>query len=245
MRPSELPPLKLPAHVAQVCFADAAAAADALAARVADALKTALAQRGVASLVVSGGRSPAAFLVALSRQALDWARVTVTLADERCVPGAHPDSNATMVKSTLLQNQAARARFVGLYDDGLSPEAAAGSAMKNLAALARPFDVVVLGMGEDGHTASLFPGSAALSGLLAMDAPEVGAVVPPEAAHSRVSLSLPALLDSRLILLPIAGARKAAVIEQAGAELDPLRMPVAAVLAQRQTPVEIFYVVAE
>lgn len=235
------PPLALPAYVRQHCYEDAATASAALARRVALALDAALRARGTASLVVSGGRSPAAFLHTLSQQPLDWSHVIVSLADERCVPTTHADSNAGMLQRTLLQGEAAHARFIRLYDGEPTAEAAVAPCLQRLTALPQTLDVVVLGMGEDGHTASLFPGSAALPGLLDASAPRVGAVHPARAPHARISLSLPALLDSRLILLPIAGRNKRAVIEQACAEGDAMRMPVAGIALQRNTPVEVFH----
>ena len=238
---SEQGPLRLPEHVAGCTFATAEQAAHALADRVGDLLRGALESRGRASLVVSGGRSPVVFMEALSQQALDWAKVSVTLVDERWVPAGHPDSNAGLVASALLHDKAASAEFVSLYGGEANPEDGVASCIERLSAITRPFDVVVLGMGEDGHTASLFPESGELEGLLAPGAAPVGAVRPPHAPHARMSLSLPGLLDSRIVFLLISGARKREVIEQACAQADPLSKPIAAVLMQLRTPVEVLY----
>ena len=228
--------LALPAHVVQHGFEDDAALAE----RVGEALRAALRARPRAALVVSGGRSPRAFLGVLAEQALDWPRVSVTLADERWLPPSHADSNAGMVRAALLREAAAGADFVPLYGGEATPEAGVAACIARLARLPRPFDAVVLGMGEDGHTASLFAGSAALPGLLAGTAAPVAPVQPPSAPYARMSLSLPALLDARTVFIHIGGAGKRAVIE-AAAQADPLRMPIAAVLRQRRTPVEVFY----
>lgn len=232
--------LALPDHVAQHASADAAATAAALAARVGAQLRSALAGQDAATLVVSGGRSPLAFLAALSCERLPWDRVMVTLADERWLPADAADANAGLVRTALLQNEAAAATFVPLYGGEPTPEAGAAACAARLARLPRPFAAVVLGMGEDGHTASLFPGSAALPTLLAADAPAVAAVHPPAAPHPRISLGLPLLLDARTVFVQIGGPEKRAVLQRAAAA-DPLQMPIAAVLAQRHTPVEVFY----
>lgn len=233
-------PLILPEHVGQYSVGAAAQTAHALAERVGDGLRNALEARGKASLVVSGGRSPVGFMEALAAQALDWAQVSVTLADERWLSPAHSDSNAGLVRKALLRGAAARASFVPLYGGEASPETGLSACIDRLSRIGMPFDVVVLGMGEDGHTASLFPESAELRGLLAPDAPLAGVVHPPHAPHPRISLSLPALLDSRSIFVLIGGQRKREVIEQACRRADPLSMPIAAVLLQQRTPVEVF-----
>lgn len=233
-------PLALPQHILQHPFADAAALAAVLAEGVAALLQAGLGQRGQASLVVSGGRSPEAFLRVLGAKALDWSRVFVTLADERWLPPGHADSNAGMVRRTLLQGPAAAARFVPLYGGEGTPEEGVEAARLRLSALPRPFDAVVLGMGEDGHTASLFPGAAGLAALFEADAPVLAAVHPPAAPHARITLTLPALLDARHVFLQIQGAAKEAVLERAAAGGDPLRFPIAAVLAQRRVPVHVY-----
>lgn len=238
---SEPAALHLPAHIRQRRFALAAQSAQALAEWVAHLLRQAIERRGHASLVVSGGRSPVAFLEALSEQSLGWEQVCVTLVDERWVPTDHPDSNAGMVRSALLRGAAAKARFVDLYGGQETPQAGLKACLERLSGIARPFDVVVLGMGEDGHTASLFAQSAELAGLLAPDALPAAVVHPPVAPHARISLSLPGLLHSRAIFLLISGRRKRVVMEQACLTADPLLMPVAAVLTQQRTPVEVFY----
>ncbi|NGY04285.1 6-phosphogluconolactonase [Solimonas terrae] len=233
--------LKLPAAVHQHLSDDAAPGADALADFIAEQLRIALAARAKASLLVSGGRSPLAFFASLSQRELDWPRVTISLADERCVPGDDDASNARLVREHLLRGRAATARFVALYVDGLAPEAAAREAEARLATIATPFDAVVLGMGDDGHTASLFAdadGSAA--GLDPQQSRRVLATYPRSAPHARLSLSLRALLDSRLLALAISGERKRQVIE-AAVDAAPARLPIAALLQQTQVPLHLFF----
>ncbi|NMG76901.1 6-phosphogluconolactonase [Aromatoleum diolicum] len=233
--------LALPSHVGQSLFDDERSMAAALADRVAAMLRHALGQRRTASLVVSGGRSPLPFLRALAHRDLDWPRVSVTLADERWLPPEHPDSNAGMVQASLLQGPAAAARFVPLYGGEDSPEAGLAACELRCAELSRPFDVVVLGMGEDGHFASLFPGVPGLSSLLAENGPSLAAVNPPGASHPRMTFSHAALLDARQLLVQIHGPRKRAVIEEAAARGDADLQPIAALLQQTRTPVQVFF----
>lgn len=222
-------------------FSSSSDAAQALADAIAQALTAALDARGRASLVVSGGRSPIEFFHRLRGAALDWSRVWITLADERWVPDTDPDSNARLLKQHLLQGAAAAAHFVPLWNGAATPAAAITERSAALASLPRPFDAVVLGMGEDAHTASLFPGAAGLA--VALDPAGtalLAAIAPPAAPHPRLSLTLAALLGSRHIHLPLTGATKRAVYTRALADCDPLRLPVAAVLCQSTVPVTAY-----
>ena len=213
------------------------AAAD-IAARLAHAIAT----RGLASLVVSGGHTPVKLFEQLRMQPLDWSRLCVALADERWVPPTDADSNERLVREVLLQGKAAAARFLGLKNAAPSPDLGAVSAWETFARIPRPFDMTVLGMGDDGHTASLFPGSPNLRSALnpAAAAGCVG-MWAPSAPQPRLSLNVSALLDSRRIVILIAGEAKwrtymAAIA--AGAVED---MPVRAVLRQQRTPVEVLW----
>ncbi|MFZ5491362.1 MAG: 6-phosphogluconolactonase [Pseudomonadota bacterium] len=222
-------------------YASAAAAARALADAVAADLDTALGERPRASLVVSGGRSPIAFFECLRSAALDWSRVVITLADERWVPPEHADSNARLVTEHLLQGAAAAARFVPLWNGAPTPADAIAERSAALAALPRPVDALVLGMGEDGHTASLFPGAAGLAAAIDRQAAALlVAIDPPAAPHPRLSLTLAALLDSRQIHLPVVGTVKQAIYRQALVGGDATRWPIAAVLNQQQVPVHVY-----
>lgn len=138
--------LKLPATVTVHELADAKALAAAQAHDVAERLRAAIAAKGQACVVLSGGRSPVPFLEKLASENLDWAKVTVSLADERWVPVEHADSNAGLLARHLFKGAAAKARFVGLYQQAENLDAAAGKADQALAELP-PIDVLVLGMG--------------------------------------------------------------------------------------------------
>ncbi len=222
-------------------FASPAQAAQAQADAIATALAAALDMRQRASLVVSGGRSPIGFFQCLRDAALDWSRVWITLADERWVPDSDPDSNGGLVRRHLLQGAAAAAHFVPLWNGAATAAAAIAERTAALATLSRPFDAVVLGMGEDGHTASLFPGAAGLAAALdPAGTALLAAIDPPVAPHPRLSLTVSALLGSRQIHLPLAGAAKRAVYTRAMAECDPLHLPVAAALCQSIVPVTVY-----
>lgn len=199
--------------------------------QIAALLRDGIAARGKASLIVSGGRTPQGMFAQLSEQTLDWSKVVISLADERWVDATDDASNEKMVREHLLKNKAAEARFVGLKNaaaDALQGVAGCVSEFKQIPA---PFDVVILGMGEDGHTASLFPCSAQIKQGLDLNYPEPYlAVQPTTAPHWRMSLSLAALLDSRKLFLHLTGEGKKAVLNQALSGTDEFEMPIRAVL---------------
>ena len=223
-------------------FPDREALAAALAGEIKVDLEEAIAARGAASLVVSGGRTPSRLFAQLRSEKLDWTRTWVTLADERCVETTSEDSNERFVRENLLIGPAAAAHFVGLKNPAFTPEAGADWATRALTRVPHPFDVVVLGMGEDGHTASLFPGSLALArGLEPTATPACIAVNALAAPHARVSLNLAALLDSRRIVLHIEGDAKWAVYQRARGQGTPAELPVRAILQQREIPVDVYW----
>lgn len=223
-------------------FKDSPTLVAALAGQVADLLRDGIGERGRASLVVSGGFTPVQFFAALSALALDWKQVVVTLADERWVDPTDADSNERLVRQHLLQNQAAVARFVGLKNEAFSAVQGEKECEDRLALLPRPFDAVILGMGNDGHTASLFPQAARLGEALDMDSGTLClAITPPAAPYERMTLTLPALLHSREIILHLVGPDKRAVYEQALAEGPVAEMPIRAVLGQTSVPVTVFW----
>jgi 6-phosphogluconolactonase len=216
--------------------------APALAASVAADLRGALQKRGRASLVVSGGRTPAPVLSALSEHPLDWAKVWISLADERWVNEDHPDSNAALVRQHLLKHYAASANFVPLKNSAPTPAQGEEACEAAIATIPRPFDVVLLGMGDDGHTASLFPETAQLGQAFSLDSGRLCMAIDPMIApHSRMTLTLPALLDSRRIVLLFGGAAKWSVYQRALQPGPATVLPVRAVLQQSQVPIEIFY----
>ena len=214
----------------------------ALAEAVADNLKNGLESRGVAALAVSGGTTPARFFGALGRHAdLDWGKVYVTLVDERWVTETSDRSNAGLVNERLLQGPAAVARFVPLYSGGEVPDAPALARTRaQLQVLPRPFDAVVLGMGNDGHTASFFPGGDTLAEALSAQEPVV-AMHAPGAGEPRVTLTLSRLLDTDGLYLHIEGEEKARVLERALADGPVEEMPVRAILRQSRTPLTVYW----
>ena len=233
----------LSARIQRNEFADPAALAQALASSVADDLRTALQERQVASLALSGGNTPKAFMRALSKQSLDWSQVVVTLVDERWVAEDNARSNAALLRENLLQGQAAAARFLPLHRDTTTPEEALDALERDLAALPSPFDAAVLGMGNDGHTASFFPGGDRLAD--ALDPDSTLRVLPmraPGAGEPRITLTLPTLLAARHLYLHIEGVEKQAVLAQALVGTDAgAGYPIRAVLRHARSPLATYW----
>jgi 6-phosphogluconolactonase len=232
-----------PLNVTTHSFTDCRAQAAALAERIAERLRTALAERGHALLAVSGGSTPKDLFTCLSREKLDWSKVQVTLVDERWVPDTDERSNARLVASLLLQHAAAAADFVPLYTGAATPEAGLASANPRIDARPLPFDAVVLGMGDDGHTASFFPGGDHLAEALDLDGrARVLPMRAPGAGEPRITLSLPTLLETRALYLLIAGEKKRDLLADARLGLGAARdYPVRAVLTQQRVPVAVYW----
>lgn len=210
----------------------------ALASYVADRLDRDIREHGQAALALSGGSTPMGMLRELSDCPLPWSQVTVTLVDERWVPPEHPDSNERLLRENLLQRCAASAQLVGLKTPHARAEDGLEASQRRIAGIPRPFTLVVLGMGADGHTASWFPAAKNLDQLLSdTGAARLLTTRPPAAAHARITLTLPAVLDSREIVIHITGDDKSAILEDA-LEQD---YPVAAILKRRAPPWTVWW----
>ncbi|MEM8547834.1 MAG: 6-phosphogluconolactonase [Pseudomonadota bacterium] len=215
-------------------------AATTLAGDIARALREAVAARGHATFVVSGGSSPLATYAQLAEMSLPWSKITVLPSDERWVGEDDPASNAGMLRRTLLQHAATAASFLSLYDGGIEAAAADAAMSARVAALSFPFDYVLLGMGGDGHTASLFPDDPDIEAALAASAPCVVAR-PPSQPLTRISLSPNALLNARHIALLFFGQDKAEVFAEANEPGDLAEYPVRSVLRQELVPVTTYF----
>lgn len=212
--------------------------AEALAISVSHALDLAIQVNGWAVLAVSGGRSPVPMFERLSYRPIKWEAVTVTLVDERAVPPDHEDSNGGLVRRHLLREAAASAAFVPLIanaDEAAAPE----RAVARLNAAYRQPDVAVLGMGDDGHTASLFPEAPELKDALSAPQPAYIVTHPGTAPHARVTLNLAALLATERVLLAIAGPEKVAVFERA-IETPTPALPVGLVTTRHRRGFDVF-----
>ncbi|MDI3272816.1 6-phosphogluconolactonase [Pseudomonas sp. MDT1-16] len=230
--------LQLPQGVSAHEFKSPVLLADGLALNVAKQLSDAIDARGTATLVVSGGRSPVAFFQNLAKQKLDWSKVVVTLADERWVPVEHADSNAGLLKRYLLQGPAAKAQFLSLYSATANLELAAEQADRLLAELP-PIDVLILGMGDDGHTASLFPNSPNLADALKVDGSRrCWPMLAPTVPHQRLTMSRALLASAQFTVLSISGQSKLTTLSAALAGDDVAAMPIRAFL---QPTLEIYW----
>ena len=174
---------------------------------------------------------------ALAQTALDWPRVTITLVDERVVPPEHADSNAGLVRQYLLQGPAAAAAFLPLVNTAANPEQELATAQT----LWQTPDVVVLGMGDDGHTASLFPAADNLAaGLDPANPQALIGIVPPAAPHRRISMTLAELQRSGKLYLAIAGAGKRAVLDTAAQAVNAT-YPISYLLQPSEKPLHVYW----
>ncbi len=225
-------------------FPDSAAWADACATRLTETLSAALADTGKAVFAGSGGTTPAPIYRRMAQADLDWSRVAVTLIDERYVPETSPESNAALLKRTLLTGPAAAARFVPLFHSAVTVDRAAALAAHALAAEGGKLDAVLLGMGEDGHICSMFPHSPTLKTLLSPGLKPTVLGVPAgrdglAPSLQRLSINLPYLMGARRVVLALTGPAKRAVFEREAAG-DPAIQPVAALLAAK-VPLEVLW----
>jgi 6-phosphogluconolactonase len=208
--------------------------------KIVELLDGSIASRGAASLVVAGGTTPQPIFHRLSQLHLAWPKVHVGLTDERWVKASHRDSNAHLVRHSLLRNQAKSAHFHPLYIDKPRPSAAVAEAERTISAMPRPFDVVLLGMGTDGHFASLFPGLPETKAGLDLHNPALAVAVDKQQnGYARMSLTISALLHSRLILVAICGRPKRTVALQALAGAG--NTPIATLLSHRKDDLEFLW----
>ena len=193
-----------------------------------------------ASLVVSGGSTPGPCFDQLSLVQLDWSRVTVLPSDERYVPGTHADSNESLIRSRLLQGRAGQGHLLPFYRHGVKAAQAPALIDTDLQGLGLPFSAVLLGMGEDGHFASLFPDFSGLDKALDPENTSRCIMVQTSGSpHLRISLTLSALLNSVAIVLLIFGEAKRVVFDAAmngGSEY-----PIESLLRHVSTPLTVVW----
>ncbi|WP_018693751.1 6-phosphogluconolactonase [Algicola sagamiensis] len=204
-------------------------------------LEKGIAQKGQATIVFSGGSTPKPLFEHLSKQDFQWEKVTVLLADDRWLSTEHQDSNENLVKTHFIQDKASSASFISLVSEKASVFDAEDEIEARLEHLASDaFDVVILGMGDDGHTASIFPCSSQLTTALETPRSTIG-VQPTTAPYERISLTKQRLLNARHMFLHIKGESKAEVLKHALASQDEQEMPIRAFLHQTQTPMTVFW----
>ncbi len=205
---------------------------------IAKNLQDAIDKNSKASLVVSGGSTPKPLFKALQKIDIDWSKVTISLCDERWVNPSHEDSNEKFVKTYLMQDKAKNAKFVGMYIDGLEVIEAQEKCSKNI----KKIDVLILGMGGDAHTASLFPNNPRLKEGFDLNNPnKCIAIKPQNAPHERMSLTLGAILSAKNLYLHFEGESKLSVYKEALSGKDIYNMPIRSILHQKIKDLEVYY----
>ncbi len=207
---------------------------------IAKNLQDAIHKNGQATLIVSGGSTPKPLFEKLRKIKLDWEKVIVGLCDERWVSADHEDSNERFVKNFLLQDEARNAKFIGMYIDGKRAEKSEGDCSLLVEKNLKPFDVLILGMGADAHTASLFPNNPKLD--LGFDNQELCIAIEPQTApHMRMSLTRSAILSAKHLYLHFEGESKLAVYQKAISGKDMHVMPIRSILHQDKKDIEVYY----
>lgn len=211
------------------------------------ALNAAIDDRGEATFMVSGGSTPEPLYKALSDADLNWESVYVALVDERWVDFQHDKSNEAFTVKHLIQDKAAAANVVGMKNSAATAVEGLADCEAAYQQLAQPFDITILGMGSDGHTASLFPHAQGLAEALDPESKQLCAAITAQqsdvtgAIVERMTLSLTGLLQSKVLILLITGDEKLAVLRAAQAGTEVSEMPIRAVLQQQQVPVVVYW----
>jgi len=221
---------------------DAGALAEAVAGDLGFIVESALDARGEALLALSGGATPVPAYQKLAQAKLDWKRVTIVPVDDRLVKVDDPLSNVAMLARIFLPKGA---RVLPLGDGSRDVATAGNAADARLRDLKWPPDVALLGVGADGHTASIFPGPDYQA---ALDAPKARRAIgvtpdplPADAPVARVTLTRAAILQARALMLALTGADKRAVVERAIADGASSRVPIGRVLAEAEQPIDIHW----
>lgn len=212
----------------------------ALTSAVSKCLRHAIMKNNKAILVVSGGTTPVKFFQCLSEEALDWENVTILLADERWVKPMHERSNEKLVRDNLLQNKAAAANFVSYFDQTMTAEEKADLLNHDPDFLHCSADILILGMGEDGHTASLFPDAENITSL--MDGESAKKILPVTAAsvaEQRITLTFPVLMEAKNLFLHFTGELKREVLQKTLS--GQAELPIGRVLKQATGDVSVYW----
>ena len=215
---------------------------ETLSARIRKMLSESVHNKGHASLAVSGGTTPIPLFEALSHLDLEWDKVVVTLVDERWVEITDRDSNEYLVRRYLLKEKAVKARFIGMKTAEETAKAGEKACSQRLREVPLPFDALILGIGSDGHTASLFPGAKRLPAAVDAKPNRICINIKPQSApHERMTLTLPAILNSSRIFIFIRGEEKRSVYAKAVSKGPPDEMPIRHILGQTKVPVSVYW----
>lgn len=219
----------------------------ALVAECQDVISEAMSKHGVATLLVSGGTTPAPLYEALSKSDLNWKKIKIALVDERWVGADNAASNEALIRRTLLINNARNAEFIGMKTAADTAMAGQGETEQNYARLPQPFSLAIVGMGADGHTASLFPHAQGLSDALNLDNNCLTAAISAKQSDvtgpntERLSLTLPALLKCERLIILFTGEDKLAVFNAAQKPGPMEDMPIRGLIHQEKVPVELYW----
>ena len=227
----------------------AAELAETLASKVHKQIEVCIAAQGSAVLALSGGSTPKPFFSALAKKPIDWSKLVVTLVDERWVDEQHELSNAAFMRRYLLSQLPRQINFVPLYQAAALPEHAFDEVLQNYCRLTnsdvqrpRKFDIVILGMGEDGHTASFFPDAPNINNLLTQGtANALASCLSKTSQVHRITWTLDKLLEAPFLALHITGVSKKQVLERALEPGSLTELPIRSVIFQNKTPLNIYY----
>lgn len=208
---------------------------------IVELLQDEIEEKGKASLLVSGGSTPKPLFQKLSNMDIPWEKVIISLVDDRWLEPTHKDSNELLVKENLMQNFASKAKFVGMFIEGKTAYESDEDCSLTYEDNVFPFDVIILGMGGDSHTASLFPENEKLKEAYDLKNENLCISIKPDTApYDRMSLTLGAILSAKNIILHIEGEEKLKVYEEALNAKDIFKTPISAVLNNERL-IEVYH----